>query len=73
MRSDCVAQPLSPQAAPQPTKKSKTRARQSKVTGVGLEDFLDETRLVDRKPVGRKKCLALPWGLLHEGVDGLRP
>ena len=41
VRSARVSQPQSPRVAPRPTKKRKTRARQTNAVGVELEDFLD--------------------------------
>ena len=51
VRSARVSQPQSPRDAPRPTKKRKTRARQTKATDAGLEDFRDWTGVVDIEPV----------------------
>ena len=60
-------------ACPRPIKKKETRVQQAKTTGAGLEVFVDWAGLIDREPVERKKCLALPSGLLHGFLSGLRP
>ena len=65
----------SPRPVPWPIKKKKenrTRARQTKVASTGLEDFVDWTGIIANEPAEERKCLALPPGLQHICVSGLR-
>ena len=75
VRSVWATQPQSLRPIPWPAKKKKenrTRARQTKAVGAGLEDFVDWTGIIASEPTRKRKYLALPFGLPHGCVSGLR-
>ena len=59
-----VNQPQSPWPAPQPAKKRETRARQTKTVDVGLEGFVDLTRVVENEPAEEEEKFSLAVGFV---------
>ena len=67
MRLARDVQPQSSRLAPRSTKKkkgSRTRARQTKVSSVGLEDFVDWTGIISSEPVEEKEMSRLALGFI---------
>ena len=76
VRSAMDVQPQSPLLAPWPKKKkkeSRTRARQTKIAGVGLEDFVDWTKVISNDPAEDEEMSRLAVGFtaqMHKRVAG---
>ena len=64
-----ATQPQSPRPAPKSIKKKKenrTRARQTKVAGNRLEDFMDWTGLISSEPTEEEEMSNLATGFLYD-------